>query len=68
MGWGLYLAGCALLGAFIVFALEGMWSYIVVPILILLVLVRLSIPSKKKELREEQLKYYKKQNEEDKEE
>jgi len=62
--WIVFLVGCFLAGALIMLAIEGMWSYIVLPILIVLVLVRLSIPSKKQELRDEQLKYYKNKNRE----
>lgn len=62
--WIVLLVGSFLTGALIMLAIEGMWSYIVLPILIVLVLVRLSIPSKKQELRDEQLKYYKNKNRE----
>ncbi|MDU5324874.1 MAG: hypothetical protein E6149_09440 [Peptoniphilus harei] len=62
--WILLLVGSFLAGVLIMLAIEGMWSYIVLPILIVLVLVRLSIPSKKQELRDEQLKYYKNKNRE----
>lgn len=62
--WIVLLVGSFLAGVLIMLAIEGMWSYIVLPILIVLVLVRLSIPSKKQELRDEQLKYYKNKNRE----